>query len=171
MIIFRCEFVMSDDLYQRICNLLAETVTFVCVHDTRSFPEYLHFNEWNRWIVPDMLARLGIMRPTAHGHEFCVDWEPGLAVPVVRHQGAPSLHELVVGLEFQSVWYGPRFGERYDKAEWSSLFSRNNFLLQEMGKTEFLGSQTLADIYEEARLKCLQSLGGDESKMFPAMES
>ncbi|MBY6218046.1 hypothetical protein [Qipengyuania aquimaris] len=90
-----------------ITSVRALSTLIYSVADTDYSPAYFHHCfENNLDAVPDMLARLGILKADQHGHKFCFDWQPNQHLPILRHEGEPTLEDLGIGLDFAVAWYG-----------------------------------------------------------------
>ena len=95
---------MTFSAYEEAAYALAWTMFLVC--EPRSDPPtMMHLNENDLNAVPDMLARLGIMRAVHMAHEFAYDWNPQESLPIKRHPGEPDISDLGIGLDFCIAWY------------------------------------------------------------------
>ena len=98
---------MSHDLYHDAAHALAHMMHAVSQRLPDGGLGWVHYHENNLHVVPDMLARLGVMREHAVHHEFHFDWRPSEPLPLSRHPDDPSLEDLFHGLEFCLAWYEP----------------------------------------------------------------
>ena len=93
----------DQELYHELANLLALNTFSRCVLSSNGYALYEHFNENHLGVAPDILARLGVMRPVGQNrwfwpgrHEFIRRWMPSDPFMVARHDGAPTIFDLIV---------------------------------------------------------------------------
>ena len=157
---------MNDDRYHDVAHALVAVVLQQCEREAGGLPKIEHFRENDMGCVPDMLARLGIMQATHLGmaHEFIVDWTPDDKLPIVRHQGEPSLADLLSGVEFYLEWF-PK--QQNGLAELAVAHGRGALI---EGKYLSASNDKLGVIfpYHVSRPDMIISLGGNEAELYPA---
>lgn len=101
----------QNQMYFDLADALAQIIFARCIADHDSDPYYDHYNENYLGIVPDMLARLGVMRgvrPDAAlvsgSHVFEDGWRPHKPLTIKRHPGAPSIFDLIVAACLMVDW-------------------------------------------------------------------
>ena len=106
-------FGMDENLYQELSLVLALNTYSRCVSDADGCAVYEHFNENGLDVPPDILARLGVMCPEAPDKRMCSPrhffrnaWTPQKPLTLNRHEGEPSLFDLVVAVCLLVEWDG-----------------------------------------------------------------
>ena len=96
---------MERDLYRDLSVVLALNTYARCEADAKGRVVYEHFAENQLDIPPDILSRLGVMWPVAPdgsmhalSHYFLNGWSPQDPLNLTRHEGEPSLFDLIVAL-------------------------------------------------------------------------
>lgn len=101
----------QEILYNELVHALALIIYARCVAYEGSHAEYEHFNDNRLGMPPDILARLGVMRGTgpdewlvSSRHIFERNWTPGMALDIKRHEGEPSVFDLIVAVCLMVDW-------------------------------------------------------------------
>jgi hypothetical protein len=109
---------MDDSLYSELATVLALNTFARCIEDADGFAIYEHFNANRLGIPPDILSRLGVMRPEGPDkwlcsprHVFANHWRPGQPLDFKRHDGEPSIFDLIVAVCLLVEWGGDRVRE------------------------------------------------------------
>lgn len=102
---------MEDNLYLNLVHVLALDTFARCVKDSEARAYYEHFCENRLEIPPDILSRLGVMKPMepdnrmdALRHCFVSPWTPRQPLVLHRHDGAPSIFDLIVAVCMLLEW-------------------------------------------------------------------
>lgn len=154
-----------DQMFDELAHALSLVVYARCVVDADSNAEYEHFCENNLEIAPDILARLGVMRPTdpddlmlSARHVFEAEWFPEKPLPLKRHIGEPSLFDLILAVCWMVYWDNPiteRFKEltplSIDKPFELGLEDHRRFNSKQQIKFQYLAFRQAAT--------CLEKLG------------
>jgi len=104
---------MEENLYLELTTILALNTFSRCVYDATGHPVYEHFSENRLEVPPDILARLGVMRPEvpdqwmgSSRHFFSNGWTPRQPLVLKRHSGEPSIFDLIVAVCLIVEWDG-----------------------------------------------------------------
>jgi hypothetical protein len=94
----------------RICIWILSSVLALdtygpCLSNAGGYAAYEHFYENRLEIAPDILARLGVMRPEdpdarmeSSSNLFPEKWHPGQPLVLKRHKGEQSIFNLIVAV-------------------------------------------------------------------------
>jgi hypothetical protein len=106
---------MDETLYQELALVLALNTYSRCASDADGLAVYEHFNENQLGMPPDILARLGVMCPEGTDewmfsprHSFRNSWSPQKPLILKRHEGEPSVFDLLVATCLLVKWDGRR---------------------------------------------------------------
>ena len=109
---------MDDDLYLQLATVLALNTFARWTKEPDGFAVYEHFNENRLEIPPDILSRLGVMYPEVPDkwmccprHVFVNNWRPGQPLDIKRHDGEPSIFDLIVAVCLLVEWDGRHVSE------------------------------------------------------------
>lgn len=101
----------QENLYNELVRSLALIIYARCVAHDDTHAEYEHFNDNRLGMPPDILARLGVMRGTGPNewlissrHVFEGNWTPDMALDVKRHEGEPTVFDLIVAVCLMVDW-------------------------------------------------------------------
>ncbi|WP_152986558.1 MULTISPECIES: hypothetical protein [unclassified Pseudovibrio] len=100
--------------YEALVRSIALIIYGRCVDHGNGIPEFEHFAENDLQEPPDILSRLGIMTDKdgrRHRHTFSFGWVPDKPLNLTRHQGEPTVFDLVLALCFLIDWDVARFGD------------------------------------------------------------
>ena len=102
---------MNEDLYFELSAVLALNTYARCVMDHDGYLVHEHFNGNRLGIPPDILSRLGVMHPLGTDawrmsgrHFFPQGWSPKQPLALKRHDGEPSIFDLIVAVCMLVDW-------------------------------------------------------------------
>ncbi|WP_209347410.1 hypothetical protein [Pontixanthobacter sp. CEM42] len=161
------------DKYESAAWALADVIELAC-KEAESGRVYEHCYENSLDAVPDMMARLGIMKSCPMGHEFAEKVSVSERTGIRRHPGEPTFDDLGFGIDFFLAWFGaPRpvsstVGPRHNLLNLAVELNRGIVVDGNYIPSSDMGVAAIKSYYG-SRAATINVLG-NEDKLYPSIE-